>query len=991
MAIAATLIGRDRELATVTSALRADADRPLLVVAGEAGIGKSHLVAAAVTQARGRGQVVLRGWCLDLWEELPFLAIVDVVRDLAGHDDRRLLKAALAACPSYVEQQIIALVPELESDTQPAARGSGRIESWQRERVFAAIMLLLRAAAELAPVAVVIEDLHWADPSTQDLIRYANSPSHTHNVPIVVTTRIEGGAASWLRDLASTATAIWLELNPLGRRESDELVASLRPHSRAEAGLIFERSGGNPLFIEHLAAARVVDDLPPSLETLLIERLAELDQAELDVVRALAVVGRSLDDAAAGALVDRSADDLARALRSLRARRLVERTGAHQYGLHHALVAEVVRSQTTDAQARDIHRRAARVLAARGDQATAGAIADHLAAVDDRLGEARWRLAAARYADALAAPFEAARQWRRLVELSRDDATADLDLTLVELYLSTFSALKRANEALLAADLADEALNRLPARSTAAEEVRVYYEIARFRHLRDPQQAIELLEHAIEIGEQLRPTPEYLRAVEQLVTVQNRVEAGNYQRQAMLIERALRAATEAGLHAEQKLLTASLAWRAMALAERRRAFELVDRALAVVVDPPDPPIEAVTAIYSTDVLLKYGVLDRVVAIGTTAIALAQSFGQQDTFEALLIRSNTLEALRELGRTADMASLVVPTTTALTRSTALAHSDIAALRLAEGDLAAAARFWDDNAALLGDWGLQFDREFRLLRDEFLLWAGRADEVGPDALAVLQPLALTAESALAGGLLVLAMRACADRAVAARMVDDAAGAAAATSDAQELIALAESCVSDPFADRDVPITATADAASWRAERSRVAGAQDAGAWAEAATRWTDLDRPHRAAYALWRQAEALLADPNARAAAKPVLVAATEAARGHAPLVEAVATLAQRAHIVVSAPQASPARLAPAPFGLTGRELMVVRLLGQGQTNGEIAAALFISTKTASVHVSSILRKMQVTSRVQAAAIAAQTGLLHDSPQAPKAVPRARLPD
>jgi DNA-binding NarL/FixJ family response regulator len=138
------------------------------------------------------------------------------------------------------------------------------------------------------------------------------------------------------------------------------------------------------------------------------------------------------------------------------------------------------------------------------------------------------------------------------------------------------------------------------------------------------------------------------------------------------------------------------------------------------------------------------------------------------------------------------------------------------------------------------------------------------------------------------------------------------------------------------------------------------------------------PHRAGYAWWRHAEARLLAGQPPAAAAVSLRAAAAAASGHVPLLSAIHALAERAHIAldtapVTVDAAQPHRQA-APYGLTERELLVLRLLAVGRTNPQIGAELFISPKTASVHVTNILHKLGVTTRVQAAALAERAGLL-----------------
>ena len=196
------------------------------------------------------------------------------------------------------------------------------------------------------------------------------------------------------------------------------------------------------------------------------------------------------------------------------------------------------------------------------------------------------------------------------------------------------------------------------------------------------------------------------------------------------------------------------------------------------------------------------------------------------------------------------------------------------------------------------------------------------------------------------------------------------------------------SAPFTEHPFVATNPAERATWDAERTRLADVADPEAWGAAAKAWQELGCPHRAGYAWWRQAEAQLNTGQPPKAAAAALRAATAAGQGHAPLLTQVHILAQRAHILLQPPAAGPVERSlpaegPAPYGLTGRELAVLRLLAAGRTNAQIGAELYISHKTVSVHVSNILRKLGVSGRAQAAALAERAGLLAAS--GPKAGP------
>jgi DNA-binding CsgD family transcriptional regulator len=195
------------------------------------------------------------------------------------------------------------------------------------------------------------------------------------------------------------------------------------------------------------------------------------------------------------------------------------------------------------------------------------------------------------------------------------------------------------------------------------------------------------------------------------------------------------------------------------------------------------------------------------------------------------------------------------------------------------------------------------------------------------------------------------------------------------------------------RETEVNEAADPLQWdlpgwvaqaHAELERLGGRSSAATWEEVAVLWNALSHPWCAAYARWRQAEAVLTERTDRAAgavradAAPALRAAWTGARalGAKPLVADIEDLAARARIPLQEEPAAGPEPAPVadPFGLTGREREVLELVAAGHSNGRIGEQLFISTKTASVHVSNILRKMGAANRIEAAAKARSAGLV-----------------
>jgi DNA-binding NarL/FixJ family response regulator len=172
-------------------------------------------------------------------------------------------------------------------------------------------------------------------------------------------------------------------------------------------------------------------------------------------------------------------------------------------------------------------------------------------------------------------------------------------------------------------------------------------------------------------------------------------------------------------------------------------------------------------------------------------------------------------------------------------------------------------------------------------------------------------------------------------------------------------------------------TPAAAAWRAvaeaEHGRARARPDPRAWEEAAVAWEALQRPPMVAYCRWRQAEALVAAGAPAADAAVAARAAHLVARrlGARPLRQELERLAQRARLDLAPPGQPAERQGPGLaelLGLTPREAEVLGLVARGYTNRQIAAALVISVKTASVHVSHILDKLDARNRVEAAAIA-----------------------
>jgi len=187
MAGPAAFVGRAGELSMLLGALARDTR--LVLVAGDAGVGKTRFVGTGIARATEAGMVMLRGECLPLADTLPLLPVAQALGDLGRLDGGGLLAAALDATPAYVRAEVGRLLPGAGAGAVPDARG----EEWSRERLFAALAELLAAVAARSGrgAGLVVEDVHWADSATLDCLTYlARGARH-------------GGCGSW-RPAAAT-------------------------------------------------------------------------------------------------------------------------------------------------------------------------------------------------------------------------------------------------------------------------------------------------------------------------------------------------------------------------------------------------------------------------------------------------------------------------------------------------------------------------------------------------------------------------------------------------------------------------------------------------------------------------------------------------------------------------------------------------------------------------------------------------------------------
>ena len=991
MAGPAGFVGREDELSRLLGALGGDAR--LVLVMGDAGAGKSRFVDEGIARAEAMGMTMVRGECLPLSAALPLLPVADALDDLGGRSGSGLLNAALEAAPGYVRHEIERLLPGLGSGGPTA---DGRDGEWSRERLFAGVAEVLAAVARKtgSGVGLVVEDVHWADSATLDCLTFLARSGSWAGVRLVVTCRADEAplathVAGWLAQVRAWSGVEEIRLGSLSRAEVARQVMSLTAGPVAPQVIqeLYTRAEGNPFFTEQLVAAaqagaidsgvRVPAGLPARLAELLTARADRCAGDARAVLAGLAVASRPLTEGQLHQVTGLEVDAVRQGLRELAAARLLaEGTAGGGYRARHVLLAEAVAGGLLPGERAALHERTARTLA--GDPALAAEAAEHWQAAGRPAEELPARVAAAQAAERVFGYAQAAAHWQRAIELSQAQpgmaGTAGIDLP--RCYVRAIDALYLAGESQHAGALAQEAYRQYAGHADPATAAVAHHRAAFFQTLDTPAAGLPLMQQALRLFERTPPSYDHAHALLDYAAffvqyVEERLAAN-----VDVLNRALQIAEAAGATALIPRTVSTIAYQAFMRGQVEEGFAALERGRAGPRESCDSAALVWLAGNESDALLKLARYERAAEVGSRGFEAARQAGLQAWNVAGFLAVNAAEALLALGRTQQAAALIGPLTAGPgDRIHWIVQVVRAEIDLLGGEAGAAARWWQQIYALPAVTNrVDFAYEAAPQAAEASLWAGRPGDALAETRRALALFKVPDLTIMSGRLLTAGMRACADLAGRARARRDPQAARDALTAADSLATWVGQMGGAPFADHSFVAANPAQRATWDAERTRLAGPSDPDAWGAAAQAWQDLSCPHRAGYAWWRQAEALLEAGQPAATAVRPLRAAAGAADGHVPLLGQIRALAERARILLQPADASrPARPATT-YGLTSRELTVLRLLTAGRTNAQIGAELYISTKTAGVHVSNILRKLGVSGRVQAAALAERAGLL-----------------
>jgi DNA-binding CsgD family transcriptional regulator/tetratricopeptide (TPR) repeat protein len=979
--VSPVLVGRHDELSRLRSLLtQAIAGQPAVaLVAGEAGVGKTRLVQEIARVAADSGVRVLSGGCVELGGEgLALAPLVDALRALARTTPTDELDRLLGAA----RREFARLLPELD----PSALGSAALDGSATQLLEHVHGLITRLAAQ-RPLLLVVEDLHWADRSTRDLVVFLVQTLRDVGVFLLLTYRSdELHRRHPLRPLVTAWERVRIVARvELSRFNRDEVAAQLSAIRDATptaqfTDMVFERSQGNAFLVEEILAAADggadPGDLPPSLRDVLLARTETVSDAAQQILRTASAAGPWIADRLLAVVAGIPDADLYSGLREAIEHHLLVVDGSGRgYAFRHALTRDALYDDILPGERVALHTAYGEALSADPtllgeDGSVAATLAHHWYASLDLPRALSASVAAGRQAAAAYAPAEALRHLERAMQIwpRVPDAVEGAGVDRTGLNVLAIDAAWSAGELSRGLSIVDQLLTDTasigdPLRRAQIVERRAFM----LRALgRDDEAAGQLREALALLPAQPVTT---IHAVVLASLANSLMRMNETEEGGDVARRAVDAAAAVGAPAQQAdalitlgTINGNLGDPQTGLAALRNGLTLAERHELHTV-----ALRGYTNL--SDTLEMLGRHSEAAQIAQSGVALAGRVGHARSWGAMLV-GNLAEPLMRQGRWREALDLITESLagdpSGIFASTLLLLR--AEIELWQGDEPTAAQDLREARRQFGDGNdVQFTVPMAFIEAELARARADVTDARQHVRAALDGPITGARVRYTWPILWLGMRIEADAAA----TDPHDADAVQWREALRTLAVTLPALTPP---------AHAYQALIAAETARLDHRDSVTAWQSAVDATRAAAEAYTLCYSLFRLAEAQCTSPASGAAA--ATATAQECLRLAEDL-EAVTAydirdLARRARLRIEAP--TPAAADPSQpepdlrFRLTDREREVLALVAEGNSNGQIATTLFISPKTASVHVSNILAKLGAASRTEAATLAHRLGLI-----------------
>jgi len=974
------MIGRTAELAELEAALSdAAAGRPSLVfVAGESGVGKTRILDEAARRAKSAGGRLLSGDCVELGEgELPYAPIVAALRPLARDGD-----PALDALHEGARAELTRLLPGLGLPSIPPVETEdvGAAQS----RLFEALISLLEELGSENAVVLLIEDLHWADRSTRNFLTFLARSLCRERVLVIGSYRPDElhrrhPLRPLLAELERGGRARRIELSPLNRPELAEALGDIlgAPPDDGLVDRLYARSEGNPLFAEELLAAGLDGRgaLPPTLREALMLRIEALPDTAQELLRLLAA-GQRMDHELIEVASGIGPREVREALREAISSHIITANEMGFYGFRHALLREVVQDDLLPGEHAELHRAIALALEDRlqreghGGAHRTAAIAHHYMAAGDQPAAFAASVRAAEASMAVQAYGEAGDLLDRAIELYHHVPDAERVAGADRARLMERAALARYYEGALPRSVAllEKSLELVDAEAEPRRAAILYGRLERslfsWGHSDDAEEALAK-------GLALLPPDEV--SPERAWLLSNRTKGlmlrSRFEEAVEVAQVAMPLAVETGdLEARVGILN-SLGVALMGTGREDEGIAALREALEVATSGGFSQMVGTSYTNLADGLHLAGRSEEGLEVALEGREVTEQSNRTQAWMSL----QAVEILIDLGRLDEAEALMPPTDDRPAHGMYLSNLDLrrGELALLRGDHEAARALLDEAGRVALYAGQpQFHGPHAAFMGELHRREGDFDAARA-AIETAAPV-LAGDTVRAARLGALGARIEAEAAERARDLGRDGEASGAAARAAAHAARSQAAIGR----RSRVERAFAAEAAAHAARARDGVAADA--LLAAIAMFEELGRPHPAATLLLILAEEQLADGDRDAAGRSASDALQSAnAMGARWLAAEARSFLVRARLPLPEgcddTQSEVVALDDDPFGLTPREREVLAMVAEGATNREIGERLFMAEKTASVHVSRILAKLDVRSRTEAAAVAHRHGL------------------